>query len=186
MRALVVAGILTLSLALAGAASAAVHVGTIQGDVGQTSFCTEPSTSQAIGTVTYDDVTHAFSWSYTYGDNAPDFDNGALYNGGTENGSHFHGPAPIGVHAPIVRNLGTGNPNTGSGTINAADGPDLLAGLWFLNVHSTECTGGEIRGQVLFPAPVPSGGSVYGLLLAVGLIAIASVAALRSRPTPAA
>ena len=86
---------------------ATIHVGSIQADVGQTSFCALPSATQGIGTVTYDDVNHVITWSYTYGDNAPDFDDGRLFNDGTENTAHFHGPAPPSVHAPVVLSLAT-------------------------------------------------------------------------------
>jgi hypothetical protein len=41
------------------------------------------------------------------------------------------------------------NPTSGSATINDAQAADLLAGLWYINIHSTFSPGGEIRGQVV-------------------------------------
>ncbi len=79
--------------------TATVHSGTINADEAQATTCAVGSTTQAVGTVTYDDGINLFSWSYTYGDNAPNFDNGALFSGGTESVSHFHGPALPGVPA---------------------------------------------------------------------------------------
>lgn len=119
------------------AASAAVHTGTIQADEAQSTVCFVGSISQGLGTISYDDVTMSFSWSYTYGDNAPIYDDGELFGGATETGSHFHGPAPPGQPASIVVGTGTGNPNIGSALINAQQAADLLADLWFLNIHST-------------------------------------------------
>ncbi|MEM7409048.1 MAG: CHRD domain-containing protein [Myxococcota bacterium] len=118
------------------------------------------STSEIRGTVTYDDVTGLFSWNYNYGDNAPIFDDGLLFGGASETVSHFHRQATPGVPGSVT--VGTtppiGSPNSGSTTITAGQGADLLAELWYLNVHSAICAGGELRGQVLFAAtaPVPS------------------------------
>lgn len=162
----------TLFLLASLPATAAVHNGTFQSDEAQATTCSVGSTTQAVGTVTYDDVTHLFSWSYSYGDNAPDFDDGALFGGGSETISHFHGPANPGVPAGVQVGTGTGNPNAGSATISASQGSDLLAGLWYHNIHSSSCGGGEIRGQVLFATPTPALSS----RAAVGLLACALAA----------
>lgn len=67
---------------------------------------------------------------------------------------HIHGPAAAGVNAPILFNM---NPTTGvtSGstidrtfTVTPAQVADLRAGLWYFNIHTTNNTGGEIRGQL--------------------------------------
>lgn len=154
------AGLISLAVAVAflslvGTASAAVHNGTINGDEAQATTCAVGSTSQIVGTVTFDDVTNLFSWSYTYGDNAPAYDDGDVFNSGTVSTAHFHGPAAIGVPASVTVATGPGTPNSGSATITPTQGADLLGELWYLNVHTSSCGGGELRGQVLFP-PAPS------------------------------
>ncbi len=67
---------------------------------------------------------------------------------------HIHGPAAVGVNAPVLFNM---NPTTGvtSGstidrtfTVTPAQVADLRAGLWYFNIHTTNNTGGEIRGQL--------------------------------------
>ncbi len=67
---------------------------------------------------------------------------------------HIHGPAAVGVNAPVLFNM---NPTTGltSGstidrtfTVTPAQVADLRAGLWYFNIHTTNFTGGEIRGQI--------------------------------------
>ena len=165
-----------LALALPCAGEATVHHGTIEGDVLQATTCAAPSTSQVRGSVTYDDVTGVFGWSYRYGDNPPAFDNGALHLGGSETMAHVHGPAPPGLRAGIRVFLSTGTPNSGSTTISPALGAELLDDLWYLNIHATECLSGELRAQLLFPPPLPSAspGSVVGL--AVGLLGAAAFA----------
>ena len=66
--------------------------------------------------------------------------------------AHIHGPAPAGMNAnPIV--VLTATPATagavsGSGTLNAQQVTDMKNGLTYINVHSTNYSGGEIRGQI--------------------------------------
>jgi hypothetical protein len=55
---------------------------------------------------------------------------------------------------------------SGTATISATQETQLLGGLWYINIHSTFRTGGEIRGQVAaVPVPEPA----FGLLLGLGL-----------------
>lgn len=157
-----------LGLVVPALAGATVHNGTINGDEAQATTCAVGSTSQILGTVSYDDVTGLFSWSYTFGDNAPSFDNGALFMGGTPTLAHFHGPALPGVPAGVQVDTGPANPNVDSQAITPTQGVDLLGELWYLNVHSSNCGGGELRGQVLFPSAVPSfSGTTIGGLAAL-------------------
>jgi len=162
-----------VALALVGpiASQAVVHNGTIDGDVAQATSCAVASTSRIVGSVTYDDVSGLFTWSYSFGDNAPGYDDGDLFAGGTQTIAHFHGPAVPGVGAGVTVGTGNGNPVAGSATISPGEGADLLAELWYLNIHSSSCGGGELRGQVLFPAP-----SVPGL--ALPLLPFAAVGAI--------
>jgi hypothetical protein len=66
---------------------------------------------------------------------------------------HFHGPADPGVNAGVQVGI-TGFPTTpsgmvsGSDTLTEAQAADLLAGKWYVNVHTALYPGGEIRGQV--------------------------------------
>ncbi|CAN5149968.1 hypothetical protein BH23VER1_BH23VER1_09960 [soil metagenome] len=101
--------------------------------------------SAATGTasVTYDDDTMTLAWTISW--------SGLT---GTETMMHFHGPAPAGTNAGIQVPLGTTSPETGSTTISASQADDLLAGLWYVNLHTTTNTGGEIRGQLLPAAPI--------------------------------
>jgi hypothetical protein len=70
-------------------------------------------------------------------------------------GMHFHGPAPTTQNAPVVIGLSPTSDNasgTFSGTTRAltdAEAADLLAGKWYLNIHSTTFPGGELRGQLI-------------------------------------
>lgn len=67
--------------------------------------------------------------------------------------AHFHGPAMFGQNAGVQFGLPPGSPKIGSvGPLNAQQQSDLLAGLWYVNIHSAMFPGGEIRGQVV-PAP---------------------------------
>jgi hypothetical protein len=75
-----------------------------------------------------------------------------------ETNAHFHAPAPPGVNAPVVVQLPTpGSPKNGCVTPDLTEDlrGALLQGLWYVNIHTANNPGGEIRGQVLrHSAPV--------------------------------
>jgi hypothetical protein len=128
-----------------------------------------PNASPASGfaTMTYDDVKNVLTWHIEFaGLTAP------------ETGAHFHAPAPPGVNAAIVIPLPLGSPIDGSADFDVQFAADpfgvqaredqLLAGLFYINVHTQIFPGGEIRGQVV-AVPEPS---VFALL-SLGLFVLA-------------
>ena len=64
--------------------------------------------------------------------------------------AHFHGPAEVGKNAAVVVVIpnATSSPTEGSTTLTDAQAADLLAGKYYVNVHTAANPGGEIRGQV--------------------------------------
>jgi hypothetical protein len=64
---------------------------------------------------------------------------------------HFHGPAEAGKNAGVA--LGISNagesPVQGRAVLTAAQAADLLAGKWYVNLHTAANPGGELRGQVI-------------------------------------
>jgi hypothetical protein len=65
--------------------------------------------------------------------------------------AHIHGPAAPGANAGVVVNLapnGVKNPIEGSATLTDAQIADLLAGNDYVNIHTGQNKGGEIRGQI--------------------------------------
>ncbi len=88
--------------------------------------------------------------------------------------AHFHGPAPVGENAGIMIDIssslnGAGDAYQGSMAITEAQQEELLANLWYINIHTAANPGGELRGQVsqaLAPLPLP--GLVRTLTLADG------------------
>lgn len=64
---------------------------------------------------------------------------------------HIHGPAATGANAGVVIPFSgnvTALPITGEAVITGGQYGDLAAGLWYVNIHSTQFPGGEIRGQL--------------------------------------
>jgi CHRD domain len=69
---------------------------------------------------------------------------------GAATAGHFHGPAPIGVNAPVALPWAApvGSPLEGSAMLTPAQAADLMAGRWYANVHTAANPGGEVRGQM--------------------------------------
>ncbi len=67
-----------------------------------------------------------------------------------ETKAHLHGPASAGSNAGVQFALPPGSPKNGCvGPLSKQQRKDLGKGLFYINVHSTFSSGGEIRGQVL-------------------------------------
>ena len=65
-------------------------------------------------------------------------------------GAHFHGPGEAGKNAGIVLPFASAaSPINGSAVLTEAQAADLLAGKWYVNIHTSNNPGGEIRGQML-------------------------------------
>ncbi|MBI1924117.1 CHRD domain-containing protein [Candidatus Poribacteria bacterium] len=99
------------------------------------------STGTGDATMIFDLTTNELSWEITFQGLS-----------GPATGAHFHGPAPAGVNAGIQVDIGAisglNSPMIGSAIISNAQATDLLAGLWYINIHTALFPGGEIRGQV--------------------------------------
>ena len=66
--------------------------------------------------------------------------------------SHLHGPATSAQNGPIVipiAKAGDQSPFKGSTTLTPEQMADLLAGRWYVNVHTPSNPPGELRGQVV-------------------------------------
>lgn len=64
--------------------------------------------------------------------------------------AHFHGPAMPGANAGVVVPFPSAASSVeGSATLTPAQLTDLMAGKWYVNVHTAQNPGGEVRGQVL-------------------------------------
>ena len=83
---------------------------------------------------------------------------------------HFHGPALPNQNAGVQVGTGVvGPPVIGNAVIDDLQEADLLAGLWYLNLHTSAFPGGEIRGTVLvIPEPTTVALLGGGLALLVG------------------
>lgn len=87
-----------------------------------------------------DKQTSVLSWTLTY--------SGLT---GPVKAGHFHGPAMAGANAGVALGF-TGSvesPIKGSATLTAAQVDALMAGNWYVNLHTAANPGGEVRGQLM-------------------------------------
>jgi len=99
-----------------------------------------PNDSKATGTVTaaYDTASKKLTWKGSYKDLS-----------GPATAAHFHGPAEAGKNAGVAVPIAPAtSPLEGSATLTDAQAADLMAGKWYVNVHTAANKGGEIRGQL--------------------------------------
>jgi hypothetical protein len=119
---------------------------------------------------TFDSDTKQLSWSIQW--------SGLT---GTATAMHFHGPASPTQNAGAQVTAGVaGPPVIGNAILSATQEADLLAGLWYLNLHTTTSPGGEIRGQVAATeTPSPSAVPGAGLLLVFPLMIAGGIGLIR-------
>jgi hypothetical protein len=88
---------------------------------------------------TLDTASSKLKWKITYSD---------LSSPATK--AHFHGPAGVaekaGVAVDIKGNLAS--PIQGEATLTSEQTKDLMAGKWYVNIHTAANPGGELRGQL--------------------------------------
>lgn len=90
------------------------------------------------GSFVLDDVSGRVDYFITYG---------LTLN--TETAAHIHGPAPAGVPASPIVPLSLGPAKIGFYVLVGTDITDMIAGLHYVNVHTSAYLPGEIRGQIL-------------------------------------
>lgn len=109
-----------------------------------------PNASTARGTIvgTYNDQTNTISFTIIFaGMSAP------------TNNAHFHGPAPAGVSAGVtIAHAGfplgvTAGTYSATNVLTDAQEAQLMAGLWYSNIHTVALPGGELRAQIIFGDP---------------------------------
>lgn len=123
-------------------------------------------TGNGSGTIAgdYDDVTNLLNYSISWQDLTAAVSN-----------IHFHlgavgvsGGVALGVPSPWI------SPEIGSNiALDIPQETGLLAGNWYVNVHTTAFTGGEIRGQVLvtaIPEPATAAMATLAFLSTLSLI----------------
>ncbi len=135
--------LVALILCTAPSAYAAVVDFEISLDVAQATTAGPGASGGGSGTATLDTDINLFSWNFSY--------SGLT---GTEVLAHFHLGAP-GVPGGIELGLPGGSPKIGSAPVSELQEADILANLWYANIHTDHSGGGEIRGQVVQAAGVP-------------------------------
>jgi len=91
-----------------------------------------------VAEIAFDPATSSVTWTVSYEGLS-----------GPPTAAHFHGPAAPGENAGVVVPFDhTQTPIAGSATLTAEQAAQLTGGLWYVNIHTAENRGGEIRGWV--------------------------------------
>ena len=101
-----------------------------------------PTTSPGTGTAMVSLNTSTRKLTYT-----------VTYQGltGPATAAHIHGPAATGKNGPVMTPLGpaASSPIKGTATATAAEVKAMEGGMTYVNVHTQQNPGGEIRGQLM-------------------------------------
>ena len=135
-----------------------------------------PGSGNENGTgISYDDVSNTLTLNVAWGTA-----NGFTNLTGNASGGHIHGPTPSSGAASFTENVGvlffldsgvTWNPNASTGGItnrtlalSEVQEAELIAGRYYMNIHTTTNGGGEIRGNlVVVPEPSHAVLGLFGL-----------------------
>jgi hypothetical protein len=100
-----------------------------------------PITTKGKGTaaLTFDTATKKLSWTVKYSGLS-----------GPAMAGHIHGPAATGENAGVMIPFKgkLKSPIKGSATLTDAQATDLMAGKYYVNIHTAANKDGEIRGQI--------------------------------------
>jgi CHRD domain len=132
-----VVGTLAVSLSCGIASAADINFKATLSGASEVPPVTTPGTGNA--TATLDTATKTLNWTVNYSGMS-----------GPVTAAHIHGPAAPGANAGVLVPL-TGNlasPIKGSATLTDAQISDLEAGQTYINLHTADNKGGEIRGQL--------------------------------------
>lgn len=164
-----------VSLVVAGVCHAEVLNFTTVIDGPQAESCNGDSPGMGSGTFTLNTDTGQVDYEITF--------SGMI---GTETMSHVHGPASECSNTVPVYGLPLGSPKIGTEFLTPDAANDMIAGLHYVNIHTTRVPGGEIRGQVLLAGeePIPTV-SEWGMIILTVLMASAAAIVFRRRATPA-
>lgn len=103
---------------------------------------TPPVTTMGTGTVeaTYTPATKVLKWKVVYSGLS-----------GAVTAAHFHGPAIPGQNAGVALPLSgkLDSPLVGEATLTEAQAAQVMAGQWYINLHTAANPKGEVRGQLI-------------------------------------
>jgi|GEM_PF-771079 len=143
----------------------------------------------------YDTDTQILTLNFGWGSDYGFTDLSSEINNDVGGGLHIHGPATMEENAGIkvyleedgvsdngsfVRNDGLSGSFYGTVVLDDNKEEDLLAGLYYINLHTLDNASGEIRGNIVNPAMIPEPGT-YAALAGIGALGLVGFLRRRRR-----
>jgi hypothetical protein len=138
-KAVCLAGAMILAIPFGFVTAASAEVIKLQADL-KGSNEVPPNTSSGSGKAeaTFDTDTKLMTYTVTFANLT-----------GPAVAAHLHGPSEPGKNAGIALPLKSSqSPVQGTATLSDTQSADLLAGKWYVNIHTAANPGGEVRGQM--------------------------------------
>ena len=153
---------------LAGSAHARVYIQKAFVASAAQEVPTNGSLGTAAGSITVNTDTNILHYDITYQNLTS-----------AETAAHIHGPAARGVNAGVLVGLPAGPNKVGDWNYPEAQENNILNGLTYVNIHTANNGGGEIRGQVEV-VQVP-GIAPWGIALLASMLVIGAAVVIRRR-----
>jgi hypothetical protein len=118
------------------------------------------TTGTGTANITYNEQSKTIAYTITWQLGAAAATTGMHFHG-AENGSNSTS-SPIVIEIPGFTTASSGTLTGTTRVLNAAEISQLLSGKWYVNIHSSDFTSGEIRGNIVMVAASTGNGGNNG------------------------
>ncbi|WP_288879309.1 CHRD domain-containing protein [Pedobacter panaciterrae] len=119
------------------------------------------TTGTGTANITYNEQSKTIAYTITWQLGSAAATTTGMHFHGAENGSNLTS-SPIVIEIPGFTTASSGTLTGTTRVLNAAEISQLLSGKWYVNIHSSDFTSGEIRGNIVLVAASTGNGGNNG------------------------